>query len=251
MIPYVIYSHTDYLPILRIQTDYNKNRGHRTLLINREVDICKEYDNVIYYDESLPYAGRLLECLKQIKDDYFVLLHEFDILLNVDNNILSKLITFTRNHNYDRIDLKHTHNVTNSSQVIMGVPFSLVKASDPRDYIYNVNPSIWKRDTYLEILERYKYANYREIECWVQEFCMKYNIFKLHAPDWIEVVWFFCLPFFTYLHVTHSGKVLPYNPPFFMTPSRQSYASVAKEYAEMYYKYDMENIKLNHYLPNG
>jgi hypothetical protein len=33
-----------------------------------------------------------------------------------------------------------------------------------------------------------------------------------------------------------------------MTPSCQSYRSVAKEYEEMYRKYDMGNIRLKHYL---
>lgn len=252
MPPYVIYSHTDYLPILKIQTDYNKSLGNRTLLINKEVDICKEYERVIYYDESLPYASRLLNCFKQIKDDYFVLLHEFDILLNVDKKILLDLIAIMAWKDIDRIDLKHTFNTEYHSIIDTSrwtdIPLNLVKADNPQDYIYNVNPSIWKRESYIEILEKYKYANYREIECWVQDFCTKFNIYKMNAPNWIEVGWFFCLPFFTYLHVTHGGKILPLNPPFYMTPSRQSYASVAKEYTEMYKKYDMGNIKLEHYL---
>lgn len=256
MIPYVIYSHTDYLPILRIQTDYNKGLGHRTLLINPNtnkntevefIDILSQYDRVIYYDDSLPYASKLLECFKQLSDDYFVLLHEFDILLNVDEETLSKLILYTRTNNFDRIDLKHTHNV-NSSKIIMGTPFSLIKADNPHDYIFNVNPSIWKRESLIELLGKFPYETYRSIECNVQEFCMKYNIFKLHAANYIECGWFFCLPFFKYLHITHSGKILPMNPEF-MTPSQQSYKAVSREYIEMYQKYNMQDIRLKHYLP--
>lgn len=257
MINYVIYSHTDYLDILKIQTDYNQDKGHRTLLLNSSgyelaKDICDRYERVILYDDSNVYATRLLSCFEKIPEDYFVLLHEFDILLNVDYNSVSYLFEFLRKNNFDRIDLKHTFNL-NSSLIIdisskVGKPISLVKSEDPIDYIYNVNPSIWKRDSYIDVLSQFRSANYREIECVAQNHCKKFNIFKMHSPEFIECGWFFCLEIFKYLHITHSGKILPLNSEF-MTPSRQSYASVAKEYTEMYNKYNLGSIQLKHYLP--
>ena len=37
MINYIVYSHTSYLDILKIQTDHMIDKGHLTLLINKMI----------------------------------------------------------------------------------------------------------------------------------------------------------------------------------------------------------------------
>ncbi len=259
---YIVYSHTDYLPILKIQTEYNKGLGHRTLFINaglnpnteiEVMDVICQYDRIVYYDDSKPYATRLLECLSSISDEYFILLHDFDILLNVNTHAMDTFHRFLSDNKFDRIDLKHTPNLQSSMIVDVGLKQNnnlvyLVRAEDPHDYIYNVNPSIWRRESLVEMLSNFPDSNYRDIECHVQKFCTKYNVFKMHCASFLNCGWFLCLEIFKYLHITHHGQVLPLNPPYYMTPSRQSYADVAKEYEEMCRMYGVQDIKLKHYL---
>lgn len=253
MINYVVYSNTDYLPILRIWIDYAEEKGNITLLINQndliEQEFYDRFDKVIFYDNELPYAGRLLSCFKQIDHEYFLLMHEFDIVLQTNNEILRNLFKIMFKLKYDRIDLQYIQNPLShpSGYESLDRDGILVRNSDPSNYIYNVNPSIWKRDSYIELLEEFPTANYREIECVAQEFCKQFYVFKLWAPDYIKCGYFNCLPFFVFFHVTHHGKIIKPNHTF-TTEFGQSYAQVANDYLEMYEKYNMANIKLEHYL---
>jgi hypothetical protein len=78
MINYVIYGHTDYLDILRIQTDYMSVYNNVTLFINHNTlvldDLYSKYKNVIFYDDSKQYSYRLLDCLNQINERVLVVL---------------------------------------------------------------------------------------------------------------------------------------------------------------------------------
>ena len=54
----------------------------------------------------------------------------------------------------------------------------LIKNTNPRHYLYNVNPAIWKRSCLLEILNKFPHKTYRSIELFdVQKYCVKFNIY--------------------------------------------------------------------------
>lgn len=249
MINYIVYGHTDYIDILNIQSDYMSGRGKLTLFINQtdaKYDCFNVYDKVVYYDDSKPYASRLLQCFESVEDDYFLFMHDIDILLSVDDNMIENFYSFLRANKFDRIDLKHTYNLSPSLIVKCTDDLQLVKSCDPKDYIYNVNPSIWKRESFVEMLSNFPNETYRSIEFNVQEYCTKYNIFKLNVPTPLHCGWFLCAPIFKFLHVVHLGKILPLNNEFW-TPSRQSYRDAKDEYIRMYHKYNMQKINLNYF----
>ena len=203
MINYIIYGNTDYLDVLEIQTDYMVGRGNLTLFLNHnELDVTRitsKYDKIVYYDNKDTYAKRLLTCLEQIDDEYFLFLHDIDILLNVDNVMIENFYEFLKINNFDRVDLKHSDNkISNliieynqNKQVSEWEPklidelsdgLYLIKQDNPNDFIYNVNPSIWKREALLEIVKNFTNKNYRTIEEMdVQLFSIKFKIFKLNS----------------------------------------------------------------------
>lgn len=261
MINYIVYSHTSYLDILKIQTDHMIDKGHLTLLINKnDLDlkhIYKEYNRIIFYDDSDTYAKRLLSCIQKITDHYFLLIHDIDILIDVDSENIKKFYEFLKHHNYDRIDLKHTRN-TISSKIIRAhcgdkpsewfeseIKSSyyldyLIKQDNPQDVIYNVNPSIWKRETLIKILENFQHKTYRTIEDMdVQIFCQQFNIFKIYSPFPYACGYFECVNPFKFLHISHSGKLLPLNDSF-TTVYGQSYKFFAKQYTEIVNKYNLK-----------
>lgn len=254
---YIVYGHTDYLDILEIQSDYITERGHITLFLNtppismsgssqNKLDrVLTKFDKVVYYDDSKPYASRLLDCLKSV-EDYFIFLHDIDILLSVNNSMMNEFVEFLKGNNFDRVCLQHTYNLNSSLVVHYSHDLSLVKSCSVKDYIYNVNPSIWKRDTLVEIMSNFPNETYRSIEFNVQEFCAKYNIFKLHSVKPLSCGWFLCDKSFKFLHVTHLGKILPLNSEC-MTPSRQSYIDAKDEYTEMYNRYNMQNANIKYF----
>ncbi len=82
--PIVVYTHTDYSDVLNIFNRsikrYNIPETAITYISNKQV--AGGY-NTITYNDSLPYASRLLSCLSDIKTDTFIFLHEDFILYDV------------------------------------------------------------------------------------------------------------------------------------------------------------------------
>ena len=264
MINYIVYGNTDYLDVLKIQTDYMFGDKHMTLFINKNdkdlSHIHEKYDKVVFYDDSETYASRLLSCLKQIDYEYFVFTHDIDILLNVDNLVINKFHEFLTVNNFDRIDLKYCDKISedtllikydnekNASDWDRDVNYKniddgvyLVKQNDANNFIYNVNPSIWKRETMLSIMENFKHKNYRTIEDLdVQMFSKKYTVFKLFSNKVLDCGYFKCLDIYKYLHISHSGKFLPLNEKF-VTIYGQSYNDIKEDYIKIVDYYNLKN----------
>lgn len=145
LITYVVYSHTDYLRVLDVQSDYIQKCPNKTLFVNtptnRELEsIEKKYDKVIYYDDTLQYTDRVAQGLQSIKSKYILFTHDIDILLSIDLQTIDQLVTLAEQHDIDRIDIKHTPTTEYEQEHDNEV--SLVKVTDINSYMYNVNPSI-------------------------------------------------------------------------------------------------------------
>lgn len=261
MINLFIYSHTDYLDVLKIQTDYTDSIKDKILFINKNnLDnnhIYSKYKKVIFYDDSIPYSRRIIECLTQIDDEYILLCHDIDIILNFNQELINQFYNFLKYHNFDRIDLKHfeSHHsdlvyccddIKNylswsvTDNVISDNKLYLMKQNDPSKYIYNVNPSIWKRESILDIMYNFPNKDYRSIEGFdVQNFSTKYNIFKIYTTKKIQTGHFNCIDGFVFFHISHSGKFVPLKN--YETVYGQSYFKVQEEYENIVKKYDLKN----------
>ena len=211
MLTFVVYSHTDFLDILKVQTHYMQHQDNKVLLINStDIDISEissYYDRVIFYDDTLPYATRLCE-LSILQDEYIVLAHDIDVIIKYDNNELGKLHSLMKDNTLDRIDLKYYKlGIDNEIKVVNEYGYHLVPSQG--SYRYNVNASIWKVSSLLEIMKQFNQYSYRQIEGYeVQEFCKKYDIFTFTSDSYINCGHFGCMPFFQYIHLTHGGKLL-------------------------------------------
>jgi hypothetical protein len=262
MINYLIYSNTSYLDILEIQTDYISNKGNLTLLIDdNNLDIgyiYEKYNKVVFYNNNDTYAKRLETCLNQIEYDYFLLIHDIDILLNVETQLIEKFLDLMILNSIDRIDLKYDDYLfsdrivkINSDELpsnwvncetkdIDSDSVFLIKQNNPKKYIYNVNPSLWKKDVLYSIVSNFSHKTYRTIEDTdVQDFCKNFNIYKMYSENHIECGYFKCLNIFLYLHISHGGKLLPLNDNF-STIYGQSYKSISQEYKKIVDKYDLK-----------
>jgi hypothetical protein len=116
--------------------------------------------------------------------------------------------------NIDRIDLQVRHsydlNNNNSKNInLLNHNFLLKQQTNVNNYIYNVQPSIWKLSSLCELMTAFKDETYRTIEVKCQEFCLKYKIYKLFSENYVKCGWISCLPFFQYIHITHHGKLFP------------------------------------------
>jgi hypothetical protein len=214
---YVVYSHTDYLDILSIQTEGLKYTD-KILLINKsdkDLDyLYSKYNQVIFYDDSLPYASRLLS-LRCLKNEYILFIHDIDIVVKKDDSYINHVKNYMVEHLIDRIDLQCRRSWDLYNRERLSIEFDnlnveLRAQKNINNYIYNVNPSIWKLNVLLDIMENFKNETYRTIENEsVMKYCLKYNIYKLYSDNPIKCGWFSCLSFFQFIHITHKGKLLP------------------------------------------
>lgn len=220
---YVLYTHTDYLDIAKVHSDFLKFE-HNVLLINRNNLLLQElygkFQEVIFYDENLPYAGRLYQSLKQIDSDYILLIHDMDIPLNIDIAFINKVLNYAKENYIDRIDLQHENEpITKDSVIVEMENFEKVDYTDISNHkitlvksrLYNVNPSLWHKHALLDILFNFANETYRSIEnVRVDKFCEKYSIYKLHTSDVIHTGYYNVTNEFKFLHITHGGHLLPH-----------------------------------------
>ena len=219
---YVVYSHTDYLDILSVHTDYLKFENN-ILLINKNNlildDIYNKYDQVIFYEDSLPYAARLLSTIKLIDSDYFILIHDMDILLDVNKQMIEQLYLYAKENYIERIDLQHENRGINEDSIIIEsnsyqkIGHSSIEEHNlslVRSYLYNVNPSLWKKEALLDILFNFAGETYRSIEnIRVDKYCEKYSFYKLYSNKKINSGYYMVTPEFVFLHMTHGGGLMP------------------------------------------
>jgi hypothetical protein len=149
--------------------------------------------------------------------------------------------------NIDRVDLKYTDNMNCSMlydlTAYIGQTTLLVKQEDAHSYVYNVNPSIWKKSCLLEILNNFPHKTYRNIEDLdVQIFCKQFNIYKLHTATKVSCGHFDCVDFFMYFHISHGGRLVPLNETY-TTIYNQPYSDVKEHYIQIVDKYNLKNSK--------
>ena len=217
IINYVVYGHSSFLDMLNIQIDYVSTKGHLTLFIDKnDLDleyIYKKFNKVVFYNNNDMYAQRLISCINQIDYEYFLLLHDIDILFDSDNSKILELLHFLKENDFDRIDFQLAYDFDRTHRdTITDDDLYLIKSNNTdttaNGYLYNVNPSIWKRETLLKILNNFSNRDYRNIEeDDVQKFCLQFNIFKLFSKKTYRCGYFICLEPFKFLHLTHSRKI--------------------------------------------
>jgi hypothetical protein len=227
MLTYVVYSHSEYSDILYAQTHHLSSYENKVLLIDKAgaelTDICSCYKQVLVYDDTLPYASRLLK-LTELNLDYILFIHDIDIVVKKDDIVIEYLSELMKERDIDRIDLRYKNNPNSREMLLVeknGSKFYLNRQdqySNSLDsaglYAYNVNASIWKTSTLLEIMTNFKDEGYRTIELQpTQTFCSRkgYKIYKFYWESYVNCGWQACMPFFQYIHITHNGKLLPVN----------------------------------------
>lgn len=214
----VVYSHTSFLEVLNMQIDYLSGIGDMILIINKNNEgldeVYNNFEKVIFYDDSLTYGYRLLNTIKEVPYDYFIFIHDNDIAVHVDVQKVRSMFNFLRENNYDRVDFQLAYDFdTIKGHEITDDELYYIKSSNTdtanKGYPYNVNPSIWKKETLIDIMEKFGFRDYRTIEHpETQNYAVNYNIFKLFSKKQLQCGYFTCLDPFRYIHITHSQKYL-------------------------------------------
>lgn len=215
---YVFYTHTSYSDVMNIQLDYIKGIDNKILVINNNDNhyLLNNFKRTIFYDDNQPYSQRLLKLISEINDEYILLMHDNDILVEKDDSLVLKCLDMMISNVYDRIDFQVGGPGFTGHEELIQIDddgkFYLSRNNNPNCYIYNVNPSIWRVSSLKKILENFPNESYHDIEHpGVQSFCVSNNfkIFKLMGKETLMSSPFTILPFFQFIHITHQGNFLP------------------------------------------
>lgn len=217
----VIYSHSDYSDVLNIATKFLKFYKNKVLLIDnnfKESEYNNDYVKIIYYNDKLPYGSRLLN-LNIITEEVILFMHETDVLIKYDVRILNDLKNYIINNKIDKIELQHcawppakiplkqTYNM-NNKEIYFNELCNLYKIDNPDFFVYNVNPTLWNKESFLNIMTKFKVYNYRQMESKpVQQYtASKFNCYSLKCEKYVKCGYFTCPLFFQFIHLTHYGK---------------------------------------------
>lgn len=264
MIPVVIYTNTDFKDIFQIQNDYYIDYSNKYLIINNNNlfgnCVYKNYNYIYFYEEHQSYAKRLFDAIKSMPFEYFLFTHENDICISANWEVLDKFIFLMKHYNIDRINLqanggngnaggnecieiendehpinwKH-HNLGYDSQNIL-----LTLHNTKGTYQYNVNPAIWKRDSFLKLLKDNLSSTYRTIEYDVENYIQQFKIYNFNQKYSLNSGYQRCTSLYKYLHITHYGKLLRFDSTK-CNEYGQSYSDLYNDYEIIVKNYNLKN----------
>tara|TARA_Y100000768_G_C23989983_1_gene691764 strand:- start:5547 stop:6377 length:831 start_codon:yes stop_codon:yes gene_type:complete len=217
----IIYSHSEYEDILDIATSHLSQYKNKVLLINDQYKsdrYVNDYLDIIKYNDVEPYASRLLK-LNEIDEEYILFMHETDILIKYDIDVINNMKIYMKNQDIDKIELQHcawppadmplkqTYNMKNK-EIYFNDVCNLYKIDNPKFFVYNVNPTLWKKKSLLNIMYNFREYNYRDIEAdAVQKYTSdNFVCMSLKCCKYVKCAYFTCPPFFQFIHITHYGK---------------------------------------------
>jgi len=156
-----VYSHSEYFDVLDIFLDqWNK-------FYNKEIIIFanQKYNNekTIIYNDKLSYSEKLLYCINQIKENNIFFHHE-DMLIydNPNINLLNEYEKILTKTEKDFIRLTRAPgNCAFSESKLSKTLFNILENSE---YVFSVQPSIWKKKSLEKFLNEAGKLNIWELE---------------------------------------------------------------------------------------
>ena len=172
-IPWITHTHTDCYDVCKIYEGEMPNLlwgnnfwNNHFYLVNsdqlREKLKYKLTGKCFYYDDAISYPQRILNILSNIESEYIVLDHE-DMFLykkaNIDkiNNSLELLI----NKKLDCIRFIKNINAKYSS---FSKNIEVEKIDSNSEWIFSIQPSVWRKFALIEILKKNLNVNIWELE---------------------------------------------------------------------------------------
>tara|TARA_Y100000746_G_C15392319_1_gene402761 strand:- start:96 stop:845 length:750 start_codon:yes stop_codon:yes gene_type:complete len=172
-IPWITHTHTDCYDVCKIyegEMPYllwgNDFWNNHIYLVNSEQNSEKlKYKltgKCFYYDDEINYPHRILNILTNIDSEYIVLDHE-DMFLYQKANIdqINKSIELIINKELDSI--RFIKNI-NAKYTSISKNCSVEKISSNSEWIFSIQPSVWRKKALIEILKKNLNVNIWELE---------------------------------------------------------------------------------------
>ena len=214
----IIISNSAYSYLWEIINDLTTNIENINICLDENLKNFKfnQNINIIYYNKKNNYSKRLYEILSQIDEEYVILLHDIDLILNFDKSKIIQYFNLMQINNIDRLSFGVYDNPNN---IIEQDDISICKLEKgiSKNYFtpFDHTPSFYKKDKLISIYKNFENETYPGIEQnqYVQEFVennMKcYGIQKNKNINLVYHRGFVFSSDISFLHLTIRGKFLP------------------------------------------
>lgn len=183
MFSIVLYTHTDVKDVWspffgqteKYLKDYNKY-----ILVNKDDESIPSNYTKVYYNDSSRYIDRLIETLEQINEDYVLYQHEDMFLYDKPDTKLLNDFTSKITDDKPFIRLMRGGNGVGPSDV----DFKDLKLMDTSfQYIFAIQPTIWRRDKLIELLKNTEGRDIWDFEVKAQKTCRDRNMIGYYIDD--------------------------------------------------------------------
>jgi hypothetical protein len=214
----LIHTHSDYSYLWRLISDFVKNIPLKKILaynkIPSNVELPNYFDNYIKYDENFCYAKRMYEICNKINEKYIFLIHDVDIILNIDVEVLKIYLNIIKDNDIDRV---HTA-IFNGQNQIKYMNYALCDLNKPlltpsTHFIpIDCTPAIWKKNSFIKLLSLFPNETYASMELTkeVIDYCKNnFKCYGIQYTDNLIIKYNRCLTMctlFLFLHITTKGK---------------------------------------------
>ena len=181
---WITHTHTDYYDVCKIYDGEMPSKlwgdqfwENHYYLINSEYKSKKEElklsGNFFYYEDYLFYPLRLLNILSNINSEIIVLDHEDMILYDKANlDEINKALILIEKKNLDSIRF-----IKNINAKYNKIENSQVEIIDKKsEWIFSIQPSIWRRDSLISVLKRNLNVNIWQLEYKSQKIVRKLGL---------------------------------------------------------------------------
>lgn len=178
---HIVYSHTDYSdvwPVYFAQTKkYFDVCSNKIIFVNKKTDLVpKEYLQLTYNDKD-SYVSRLITCFKQAKKLGFdICLFEHEDMFLYDRPKIDKIEKYTKAVDKDYFDFIKLIKGGDCIYEPSIIDETLFEINLESKWIFSIQPSIWKIESFLKLLKYHKEKNIWQFEEKSQKTCRKIKI---------------------------------------------------------------------------
>ena len=230
---FIVFTHSSYNDIYKINQDHllKLDISHEDIVIFTDKQDSMYIFKTYIYDDSKLYHNRIKECFEQIEDKteygYFIFFHDNDIFLSLDMKKIEKLKKLMIQNDLSRIQFnlysipehmkednrceecyyRHPCKI-HSNKFVVDDDISILE--NKGYYVYSVSTSMWRLNSYLDIIYNTLDCDYYEVETPANSyFILKgykcYSIISKFYNNYFNRIYSSCI---NIIHLTCRGKFI-------------------------------------------
>lgn len=212
-ITFLSHCHTEYSEVWPVYFDYlfkNSKTFKKVVCVNNKNEMEEFfktrdyiYDQLIEYDETIPFAQRMIYILELIQSEYVIYYSDNYILMSFDENKIMSVVDWLHKNQLSSVQFHLRKNDNDLINITDDIHVYQIK---DLEYPFSFLPSIWDRIALLNMYKLVPNSSYRSFEIDVMSYIHNFaKVFRLKDIGQVkEIGWDSDMePWFTYLIIIH------------------------------------------------